>query len=53
VDQVQELDRFVERVAGLDGRKAELKGCVRIPGDIAVKSRELPLARRWSRHRVR
>jgi len=35
VDQVQEPDRFVERVVGLDVGKIELKVCVRIPGDAA------------------
>jgi transposase len=33
MDQVQEPDRFVERVAGMDVGKAEVKVCVRVPGD--------------------
>jgi len=32
VDEVHEPDRFVERVAGLDVGKGELKVCVRVPG---------------------
>lgn len=40
MDQVQELDRFVERVAGLDVGKAELKACVRIPGDAPGRRRQ-------------
>jgi len=40
VDQVQEPDRFVERVAGLDVGKTELKACVRIPGDAPGSRRQ-------------
>jgi transposase len=40
VDQVQEPDRFVERVAGLDIGKVELKACVRIRGDAPGSRRQ-------------
>jgi len=40
VDEVQEADRFVERVAGIDVGKAELKVCVRVPGDTPGRRRQ-------------
>ena len=41
VDEVQEADRFVERVAGIDVGKSELKVCVRLPGDTPGLRREV------------
>lgn len=40
VDEVQEQDRFVERVAAIDVGKDELKVCVRVPGDRAGTRRQ-------------
>jgi len=40
VDEVQERDRFVERVAALDVGKSELKVCVRVPGDAPGRRRQ-------------
>ena len=40
MDEVQEADRFVERVAGIDVGKAELKVCVRVPGDTPGRRRQ-------------
>ena len=40
MDEVQEQDRFVERVAALDVGKSELKVCVRVPGDAPGRRRQ-------------
>lgn len=40
MDEVQEADRFVERVAGIDIGKAELKVCVRVPGNAPGRRRQ-------------
>ena len=40
VDEVQEQDRYVERVAAIDVGKNELKVCVRVPGDVAGRRRQ-------------
>jgi transposase len=40
VDEMQEADRFVERVAGIDVGKSELKVCVRVPGDTPGRRRQ-------------
>ncbi len=40
MDEVQEADRFVERVAGIDVGKAELEVCVRVPGDTLGRRRQ-------------
>lgn len=40
VDEVQEQDRYVERVAAIDVGKNELKVCVRVPVDVAGRRRQ-------------
>jgi transposase len=40
VDEVQEQDRFVERVAAIDVGKGELRVCVRVPGEAAGRRRQ-------------
>ena len=39
IDEAQEQDRYVERVAAIDVGKNELKVCVRVPGEVAGKRR--------------
>jgi len=40
VDEVQEQDGYVDRVAAIDVGKAELKVCVRVPGVAAGRRRQ-------------
>lgn len=40
MDEVHEADRFVERVAGIDVGKAELKVCVRVPAEVSGRRRQ-------------
>jgi transposase len=40
VDEVQEQDTYVERVAAIDVGKNELKVCVRVPAEVAGKRRQ-------------
>lgn len=40
MDEVQEQDGYVDRVAAIDVGKAELKVCVRVPGEAAGRRRQ-------------
>jgi hypothetical protein len=49
VDEVEEHDRMVERVAAIDVAKGELKVCVRVPGSAGRRRQEVRTYRSTTR----